>query len=116
MVENCKCKSCGCGKMTMDEMWSMINDNTLPFTEQIIDENTVIRTFKPNYPEHLFKWHIDDEGRRVTVLNNSDWKFQYDNELPIDLSKDLHLIIGKDIYHRLIKGTTELQLKINKLL
>lgn len=116
MVENCKCKTCGCGKMTAEEMWSQIEDQTLPFTEEHISETLSIRTFSPDYPEHLFKWHIDDEDRSIEVLNVNDWKFQYDNEIPIHLSKGLHLVIGKGLYHRLIKGTTELSLKINKII
>lgn len=116
MVENCKCKSCGCGKMTAEQMWEMIEDQTLPFTEEKIDDNTIIRTFIPNSPEHLFKWHFDNEDRIVEVLEDSDWKFQYDNELPIPLLTGIDIKIPSGIYHRLIPGTSKLSLKINNII
>ena len=116
MVNDCKCKSCGCGKMSADQMWEMIEDRTLPFYEETIDNKTVIRHFKPGYPEHLFKWHFDREDRSVEVLNDSDWKFQYDNQMPITLKTNDIIKIDAGLYHRIIPGTTELSLKINKIL
>jgi hypothetical protein len=47
-------------------------------------------------------------------MHDTDWKFQYDNDLPVDLSNK-KLFIPKETYHRLIKGTGDLTLKIFKL-
>ena len=116
MVEDCKCKSCGCGKMQPEQMWDMIEDQTLPFYEEVIDQKTVIRHFKPGYPEHLFKWHFDREDRIIEVLEDSDWRFQYDNEMPIQLITGVDIKIPAGIYHRVIPGKTKLSLKINKLI
>lgn len=113
---DCKCKSCGCGKMTADQMWEMIEDQTLPFTEEVLDESTIIRHFEPNQPQHLFKWHFDEEDRIIEVLNDSDWKFQYDNELPIPLLMGVDIKIPTGMYHRVIPGSSNLSLKINKIL
>jgi hypothetical protein len=113
---DCKCKSCGCGKMQPEEMWNMIEDQTLPFYEETVDHKTVIRHFKPGYPEHLFKWHFDREDRVIEVLEDSDWKFQYDNEMPILLNTETTIEIKAGVYHRVIPGSTKLSLKINKIL
>lgn len=116
MVKDCKCKTCGCGKMSADQMWEMIEDQTLPFYEEVIDNKTLIRHFKPGYPEHLFKWHFDREERIVEVLNDSDWKFQYDNEIPVSMNKGDLIKIPAGLYHRIIPGASNLSLKINKII
>lgn len=113
--EDCKCKSCECGKVSFDKMLNMINDQTKPFIETIISETEVIREFKPGQPEHLYKWHADPEDRIVEVLEDSDWRFQYDNELPVPLITGVDIKIPKGVIHRIIKGSTLLKLKIYKL-
>jgi len=54
--------------MTTEHVVKMIEDQTLPFTEEVINENTVIRHFSPEFPEHLYKWHADNEDRTIEVL------------------------------------------------
>ena len=116
-MKDCKCKNCGCGKMSMDEMIRQIDDTTLPFTEKIIDESTFIRTFDPQQIEdHQLKWHWDEEDRRIEVLHETDWKIQFDNKIPEKLSPTIIHHIKAGAYHRLIKGTEKLSLKINKIL
>ena len=109
MNEDCKCKSCGCGKMTMEEMVTMIDDTSLPFI-QTNHEGYITREFDASAPEHLFKWHFDGTDREITALNENDWRFQFDNQLPIPMSGTIFVKEGE--YHRLIKGTTQLTLKI----
>lgn len=116
MVGKCKCTDCKCKKMTTEQVVEMIEDQTLPFTEEVIDENTTIRRFSPEFPEHLYKWHSDEEDRIIQVLEDSDWRFQYDNELPIPLLIGIDIKIPKGVIHRIIKGTKSLTLKINKLI
>lgn len=96
----------------MDEMISMVDDKTLPFTETIVSENEIIREFLPNQPEHLFKWHFDEEDRIIEALNENDWKFQYDNKLPIELKGYIEVQAG--VYHRIIQGKTPLRVLIKK--
>ena len=50
----------------------------------------------------------------MEAVHDTDWKFQFDNDLPVDLSNK-KLFIPKETYHRLIKGTGDLTLKIYKL-
>jgi hypothetical protein len=111
--KDCKCKNCGCGKMSMEELIFNINDQTKPFVEEFFDDYS-IRTFEPKYPDHLYKWHSDPEDRIIKVLEDSDWRFQYDNELPTPLLAGIDIKIPKGTIHRIIKGTTKLKIKIFK--
>lgn len=80
-----------------------------PFVEQLI-ANKKIRTFsKDSRPKDLV-WHIDDCDRRVKPLNENDWYYQEDNKLPIKI--DQEIFIPKGLYHRIIKGTTDLIVEI----
>jgi hypothetical protein len=42
------------------------------------------------------------------------WKFQFENELPWDLEPNMSICILRHEWHRVIKGTGILKLKINK--
>jgi hypothetical protein len=86
----------------------------LPFKEQI-KEGYYIRTFSEDISEMELKWHFDEEDRIVLCEDESDWFFQFDNELPIQFKKNKSLMIPKNRYHRIIKGTNNLKLKIKKL-
>ena len=108
----CKCKSCNCNEMTNEEVVSQMEDQRRPFTEEFVDKNTVIRSFDSKADDHLYKWHRDPEDREITVLNENDWKFQFDNEIPQKLEINNIIKIKMGEYHRLIKGTTPLLLKI----
>lgn len=108
----CKCKSCNCNEMTNEDVVRQMEDQRRPFTEEFVDKNTVIRNFDSTADDHLYKWHRDPEDREITVLNENDWKFQFDNEIPQKLEINNIIKIKMGEYHRLIKGTTPLLLKI----
>lgn len=87
------------------------------FKDEIISETEKIRTFyfQDNFMD--YKWHYDLEDRLVKVLEiEGDWKFQWDNELPISLSKNMELSIKKSIWHRLIPKSSAKLLKIKIIL
>lgn len=86
----------------------------LPFSEKI-NNGFYIRTFSSDLNENELKWHFDEEDRIVICENDTDWLFQFDNELPITINKNEPIFIQKNIYHRIIKGTNNLKLKIKKL-
>jgi hypothetical protein len=86
---------------------------TLPFKEEQISENTFIRTFYQNIDSGELTWHRDREDRIIESLNENDWKIQMDNELPIDIVGKI--FIPKGIYHRLIKGSVDLKIKLEKV-
>jgi hypothetical protein len=60
------------------------------------------------------QWHFDNEDRKITVLKNEGWLLQMDNELPKLLEGTF--IIPKHIYHRIIKGSSDLVVKIEKII
>lgn len=86
---------------------------TLPFKEEQISENTFIRTFYQNIDSGELTWHRDREDRIIESLNENDWKIQIDNELPIDIVGKIFL--PKGVYHRLIKGSGDLKIRLEKL-
>lgn len=69
----------------------------------------VERTFSKDIPERWLMWHRDERDREVEVIGETDWKFQFDNLLPQDLFR---IFIPKEKYHRIIKGTGDLKIKI----
>jgi len=77
-------------------------------------EQEDIRTFLAASPSAEFVWHRDREDRWIKSLDNTDWKFQLDNKPPTTLNKE-KLFIPKETYHRLIKGTGDLKLKVIKV-
>ena len=77
------------------------------------DENTP-RIFSKDVDPMSLIWHTDQEDRTVTVLEGKGWQFQQDNELPLALTKGDNIFIPKGQIHRVIKGSTDLKLKIEK--
>ena len=83
-----------------------------PYTEKELLESVFVRTFSFNVDEKELKWHWDEEDRLVEPLNDNDWHFQFDNELPIRINNQI--CIPRGVMHRVIKGTTDLEVKITK--
>lgn len=77
-------------------------------------ENGEVRTFLQEVDEFELVWHRDREDRIVTTLSETDWKFQFENELPIKLEGEIH--IPKNKFHRLIKGTGDIKLRVKKII
>ena len=73
-----------------------------------------VRTFSKDVSEELLHWHTDNENRDITIIEGKGWRFQRDNELPIILSKGDRLHIPEGQIHRILKGTTNLVIKIEK--
>ena len=89
-----------------------------PFEEELLEENEnyilVRRKFSKDLDSNKLVWHRDKEDRYVQAIHDTDWKFQLDNELPQKITKN-KLFIPKETYHRLIKGSGNLSVKIFKL-
>ena len=85
-----------------------------PFEEEKIDEYNFIRTFPADVDEMDLIWHADKENRVVTVLEGNGWKFQFDEELPIEMTDNLDISILKGRIHRIIKGKGPLKIKLQK--
>ena len=76
-------------------------------------DNNNIRTFSKDVDPLSLIWHTDLEDRNIVVLEGEGWQFQRDNELPLELREGDHIFIPKGQIHRVIKGTTNLKIKIN---
>jgi hypothetical protein len=84
----------------------------LPFVEKSVGNNQYIREFSSDVDIHELEWHIDREDRTITVIENIDWQVQLDNNLPQLLKETI--FIPKETYHRVIKGTGNLKVRITK--
>ena len=56
----------------------------------------------------------DKKDRKVSVVKGKGWKFQMDNELPIDLKIGDVFEIKKNVFHRLHQGKDRLILHIKE--
>ena len=66
-----------------------------PFEEEKIDQYNFIRTFPADVDEMDLIWHADKENRIITVLEGNGWKFQFDEELPIEMTKGKTVPLNK---------------------
>ena len=85
-----------------------------PFEEEKIDQYNFIRTFPADVDEMDLIWHADKENRIITVLEGNGWKFQFDEELPIEMTEGKSISILKGVIHRVIKGNGPLKIKVFK--
>ena len=83
-----------------------------PFVSDKISEFVEIRTFLSSISEEELKWHWDEEDREIEAVEKTDWMFQFDNDLPVEINKKI--FIPKGVIHRIIKGNEDLKLKITK--
>lgn len=84
-----------------------------PYKEEI-KEGYIIREFLQSTPSFEFVWHRDKHDRWIQPIHDTDWLFQLDNDIPRQLQNN-KLFIPKETYHRLIKGSGDLVLKIWEL-
>ena len=84
-----------------------------PYTNIEVTDNHIIREFDETIDPIELMWHRDNEDRIVEALESTDWLLQLDDSLPIILNKPI--FIPKHMYHRVIKGTGNLLVKIIKL-
>jgi hypothetical protein len=85
----------------------------LPFIQQQISNNIFIREFKQETDSEEFSWHRDKEDRIIESIGETDWMIQIDNELPKKIEGKI--FIPKEVYHRVIKGTGDLKVRLEKL-
>ena len=85
-----------------------------PFTEQQLDTKLFLREFSADVDEMELIWHEDREDRIVSVVEGNGWKFQFDEELPIEMTDGLSISILKGRIHRVIKGNGPLKINLQK--
>jgi hypothetical protein len=84
-----------------------------PYSDTESTENLVIREFDQNLDPEELLWHRDQETRIVESLDPTDWQVQLENSLPVSLNNKV--VIPNLEWHRLIKGTGKLRVKIIKV-
>ena len=84
-----------------------------PYQDHITNE-TVIREFSADTDPMSLIWHEDQEDRTIEVIEGNGWKFQFDEELPFELTENLVFDIPLGYLHRVIKGYDKLKIKIIK--
>jgi len=83
-----------------------------PYKDLEVTNEYIIREFDENIDPIELKWHRDNEDRIVEIVGNTDWKVQLENQLPISMNQPISIPRGE--WHRVIKGTGKLTLKIIK--
>jgi hypothetical protein len=89
-----------------------LDENKKPYRDIKVTDKYIIREFNENIDPIELMWHRDNEDRIVEIIGKTDWKIQLDNQLPTSMNESIS--IPKHMYHRLIKGTGNLKLKIHK--
>lgn len=84
----------------------------IPYTDLEVTNEHIIRVFNENIDPIELMWHRDDENRIVEIIGKTDWQIQLDNQLPTSMNNPI--FIPRHEWHRVIKGTGILKLKIHK--
>ena len=86
-----------------------------PYKDLEKTDRYIIREFGDDINPVELYWHRDDEDRSVEIIECGEgWKMQYDNQLPINLTEGITLFILRHEWHRVIKGSGDLLIKIYK--
>jgi hypothetical protein len=83
-----------------------------PYNEKI-ENGFYERFFSKDSEPHDLVWHRDREDRIVEALEENDWMYQEENKTPINIKNTIY--IKKGVWHRVIKGKTDLKIKIKKI-
>ena len=85
-----------------------------PYNDLGLETDIMLREFKQDVDDSELVWHRDRSDREITVLSGYNWKLQMDDNLPKELKHGRIYHIKKMVYHRLIKGSGRLLLKIRE--
>jgi len=88
-------------------------DSGKPYIDLEVTDNYILRQFNESIDPIELLWHRDDEDRVVEIIGETDWSLQLDNSLPSSLQE--RIFIPRHQWHRVIKGTGKLKLKIHKI-
>ena len=87
---------------------------TNPYKDIEVTDKYIIREFNENIDPIELMWHRDLKSRTITILEGQGWKFQKENELPLELNKGDVIFIQAKEWHRIFIGETNLKLKIEE--
>lgn len=93
-----------------------VEDVSKPYTDEILSNKILIRTFDPSLTESTeYVWHRDEKDRIITILDGDGWQFQIDDDIPKRINKGEIILVPKQVYHRIIIGKTPLKIKIEEV-
>ena len=82
----------------------------LPFKEISRSSNSIERIFEQSISSEDLMWHRDLEDRVLYPISTTYWMIQIEDELPKRI--EAGTIIPAGVWHRLIKGTGDLNITI----
>jgi hypothetical protein len=85
-----------------------------PYTQKKLSSGKLIREFSSDTNSDELKWHRDENNRLIRVLNENDWLIQFEDDLPIELIEGEYLHIPEKMFHRVIKGKSNLVIEIEE--
>ena len=83
-----------------------------PYRDIQLEDNSFFRVFEHDCEDEEFHWHRDRRDRKIEVVHGKGWKFQFENKMPIEMQEGDTINITQMDYHRILKGDTNLILKI----
>lgn len=83
-----------------------------PYKDLEVTDFYIIREFSENIDPIELLWHRDNEDRIIEIIGETDWQVQLEDKLPTSINKPI--FIPREMYHRVIKGTGNLTIKIFK--
>lgn len=87
----------------------------MPYAHTQLSAHAFERTFRVDVSDAEMVWHLDRNHRHITVIQGTGWQFQLDNQLPHTLQVGHVFEVPAHVYHRLIKGDSDLKLRICEL-
>jgi len=83
-----------------------------PYKDLEVTDQYIIREFSDSVDPIELLWHRDNEDRTIEIVGKTDWAIQLEDKLPTSLNN--RIFIARHEWHRVIKGTGKLLLKIYK--
>ena len=85
-----------------------------PYIDLEKTDRYIVREFSQNIDPIELMWHRDDVDRVIKILEcGKGWKFQYEDDLPINLEPQDTICILRHQWHRVWKGEGKLKIKIH---
>ena len=85
-----------------------------PYLELNLPDGSIHRQFSESTEDDELVWHRDRKCRKITVLQSNGWHFQFDNEMPFELTRDLEFNVPALVFHRILRGHGPLELIIQE--
>lgn len=86
-----------------------------PYKQIVEEAGTLLREFASDSTPEELHWHRDYHDRKIMILESGGWKIQFDNEMPKLMNEGDNYFIRAGQWHRVIKGSGKLVLRIQEM-